>query len=495
MDFLAHHNHTNISFLFITTFLIFSSSIHLCLSSVNDTITSTISINDNNQTITSNNTDFKLGFFSPPNSTNRYAATWYLSNSNIIWIANRDQPLKDSSGVIKIHKDGNLVVMDGKNRILWSTNITSSTENVTRKLSAQLQDNGNLVLSDDNTGETVWDSFTHPADAAVPTMKIATNRFTRKKIAYVSWKSPEDPSSGDFTGSLERLAAPEVFFWYKKTRPYWRTGPWNSRVFLGAPRMLTEYLYGWRMDHDPDGTDYLTYSFANPAEFGILSLTYDGKLRLARFLNKTNYVTFEVSQNKCDIYGTCGPFGNCDPSSKPICSCFEGFEPRNLEEWSKKNWTSGCVRKKEAQLQCGRLKNLKNNSNNNNGGVEVQQDGFKVFNNMKVPDFAERSDANLDKCRTNCLGNCSCLAYAYDSYVGCMFWVSDLIDLQKFPYGGVDLFLRVPHSQLIATVQERRGNKPPIIIAIIAGVIGLIALAICSYILWRKWTAKQTRKS
>ncbi|KAL1368240.1 hypothetical protein HN51_022381 [Arachis hypogaea] len=486
MGFLSHQTHTN-SFLFITTLFIFCS-IHLCLSSVNDIITSTMFINENH-TITSNNTNFKLGFFSPPNSTNRYAAIWYLSDSNIIWIANRDQPVKNSSGVIKIHKDGNIVVMDGRKHIVWSTNLTFSTKNVTNISSAQLQDNGNLVLTDDNTGETVWDSFNHPADAAVPTMKIAANKFTGKKIEYVSWKSPTDPSSGDFTGSLERLAAPEVFFWYKKTQPYWRTGPWNGRVFLGAPRMLTEYLYGWRLDHDPDGTDYLTYSFANPAEFGILSLTFDGKLRLARFLNKKNYVTFEVFQNECDFYGTCGPFGNCDPSSKPICSCFEGFEPRNLEEWSKKNWTSGCVRKKEAQLQCVRLKNLNNNSNN---GVEVQQDGFKVFNNMKVPDFAERSDANLDKCKTNCLANCSCLAYAYDSYVGCMFWIRDLIDLQKFPYGGVDLFLRVPYSQLIATSKGRRRNKP-LMIPIVAGVIGITALAICAYIMWQKWTAKQTR--
>lgn len=202
--------------------------------------------------------------------------------------------------------------------------------------------------------------------------------------------------------------------------------------------MLTEYLYGWRLDHDDDGTVYLTYKFENPSMFGILSMTPHGTLKLVEFLNKTEFLSLEVDQNECDFYGKCGPFGNCDALSKPICSCFDGFEPRNSEEWSTKNWTSGCVRK--VPLQCHRL---------NNGTREgVQPDGFLQFHNMKVPDFAERSDGNQDKCRTDCLANCSCLAYAYDPYIGCMYWSSDLIDLQKFPSGGVDLFIRVPHSQI-----------------------------------------------
>lgn len=419
--------------------LIFSSFFHLVLSSVNDTITSSRSIRDrDHDTITSNNTDLTLGFFSPGNSTNRYVGIWYLNESYIIWIANRDQPLNDSSGVLTIHKDGNLVIMSGQqqNRIIWSTNISFSRSSASsiNNSSAQLDDSGNLILRDDTSGETLWDSFTHPADAAVPLMKIAANEVTGKKIEYVARKSTSDPSTGYFTASLERLDAPEVFFWYK-TKPYWRTGPWNGRVFLGSPRMLTEYLYGWRLDHDDDGTAYITYSFADRSAFGILSITPHGTLKLVRFLNKRELVTLEVDQNECDFYGKCGPFGNCDALSSPICSCFEGFEPRDLEEWNRKNWTSGCVRK--VPLQCDKLRN---------GSSEVEPDGFLVFHNMKVPDFAERSDGNQDKCRTDCSANCSCLAYAYDSYIGCMYWSGDLIDLQKFPYGGVDLFIRVPHQ-------------------------------------------------
>ena len=254
----------------------------------------------------------------------------------------------------------------------------------------------------------------------------------------MSWKSSSDPSSGYFTGSLERLDAPEVFFWFNKTKPYWRTGPWNGRVFLGSPRMLTEYLYGWRFEPNDNGTAYLTYNFENPSMFGVLTITPHGTLKLVEFLNKKIFLELEVDQNKCDFYGTCGPYGSCDNSTLPICSCFEGFKPSNLDEWNRENWTSGCVR--NMQLNCDKL----------NNGSDVQQDGFLEYHNMKVPDFAERSiNGDQDKCRADCLANCSCLAYAYDSYIGCMFWSRDLIDLQKFPNGGVDLFIRVPAQLLV----------------------------------------------
>ncbi|OIW18866.1 hypothetical protein TanjilG_25309 [Lupinus angustifolius] len=473
MDFLSHTNYLPITLFIFSTFYLCSnsSSIHA--------ITSTRFITDN-ETITSNNTNLKLGFYSPENSTDRYLAIWYLSQSYVIWIANRDQPLKDSSGVAKIHKDGNLVIMNGQNIIIWSSNVSTNLTNST----AELHDSGNLVLYDvmsgSGSGQLLWDSFSHPTDSAVPTMRVASNPYTGKKIQYVSRKSDSDPSSGYFTVSLERLDTPEVFFWYNKTRPYWRTGPWNGRFFLGTPRLTTEYLYGWRFENDSDGTIYVTYSVADPNDFGILSIVPSGTLKLVRILNKVEYVNLEVDQNECDFYGACGPFGRCDNSTIPICSCFEGFEPKNLEEWNMKNWSNGCVR--NVPLQCGNM---------SNGSSVLEQDGFLVHHNMKVPDLLERLlDVDQNKCMEYCLGNCSCLAHAYDSYIGCMYWTKDLIDLQKFPYGGVDLYIRTPHS-LLGTDKKRRGNKA-LIVGVTAGAIGIITLVVCAYILWQKWTTKQT---
>ncbi|XP_057451376.1 G-type lectin S-receptor-like serine/threonine-protein kinase At1g11330 [Lotus japonicus] len=466
---MGFHNHANLLLIFLLIFSIFSS----VLSSVNDTITPSKSLRDPN-TITSKNGDIKLGFFTPENSTNRYVAMWYISQSYNIWVANRDQPLNDSSSVFKINKDGNLVILNAQNRVIWSTNISVSS-NSTR--TAQILDSGNLILRDDETGETVWDTYSHPSGSAVPGMRISTNRITGEKIQYTSWKNNTDPSSGYFTASLERLDTPEVFFWRNKTHPYWRTGPWNGRVFLGAPRMLTEYLAGWEFQKDDGhGNSYLTYNYGKQNTFGILRMTSNGTLQYISFYNKIEIIRLDVDQNVCDFYGTCGAFGNCDASRDPICSCFEGFRPRDAEAWSAKNWTGGCVR--TAELRCVEVKN----------GSEVQQDGFLLFNNMKVPDFAERSDGDQDKCGRDCLGNCSCLAYGYDPYIGCMYWSRDLIDLQKFPSGGVDLFIRVP-----AELVKGKGGKGNMkLIIAISVAIGAVTLAVSSYILWRKFTAKPT---
>ncbi|XP_042023097.1 G-type lectin S-receptor-like serine/threonine-protein kinase At1g11330 [Salvia splendens] len=60
---------------------------------------------------------------------------------------------------------------------------------------------------------------------------------------------------------------------------------------------------------------------------------------------------------------------------------------------------------------------------------------------MKVPDFAKPSSSSVqDECAALCRGNCSCIAYAYDSYIGCMFWSDTLIDTQEFDGVGVDLY-------------------------------------------------------
>lgn len=120
----------------------------------------------------------------------------------------------------------------------------------------------------------------------------------------------------------------------------------------------------------------------------------------------------------------------------PICSCLRGFEPKNSDEWEKGNWSSGCVRRRS--LQCDQEKNKTST-----------RDGFLKMGNMKVPDFAEWLSPKLeDECKSQCLSNCSCLAYAFDIGIGCMSWSGFLIDIQQFQGSGTTLHIRVAHSEL-----------------------------------------------
>ena len=118
---------------------------------------------------------------------------------------------------------------------------------------------------------------------------------------------------------------------------------------------------------------------------------------------------------------------------------FTGFEPNNTIEWSRGNWASGCVRR--TPLQRGRV--------NSTGGEASKMDGFLKQKMMKVPDFADWSAAHEDDCRQQCLQNCSCIAYAYDTGTGCMSWTRSLIDTLQFSSGGVDLYV-LPIQNLVS---------------------------------------------
>ncbi|RVW70334.1 G-type lectin S-receptor-like serine/threonine-protein kinase [Vitis vinifera] len=86
---------------------------------------------------------FELGFFSPNGSTSRYVGTWYRNYPDIVvLVANRENSVTESRGVLTIANNGSLVLLDKKQRIIWSSGSTRATENPV----VQLLESGNLVL-------------------------------------------------------------------------------------------------------------------------------------------------------------------------------------------------------------------------------------------------------------------------------------------------------------------------------------------------------------
>ncbi|RZC44817.1 hypothetical protein C5167_037770 [Papaver somniferum] len=204
------------------------------------TITPTQFITDS-QTLTSSGEIFQLGFFSPVNSTNRYVGIWYnkIPVENIVWLANRDRPLKDSSGTLRIANDGNLVISDGRGTILWTTNV-SNFAGRNSSVSA-LSDTGNLVfrLVDDNsTRGVLWQSFDNPTDTFLPLMKIGGSSLTGTKQELTSWKAESDPSVGIFSAALDLVDnIPQLVVSSNASKRLWQSGAWNSKIFIGMPRV------------------------------------------------------------------------------------------------------------------------------------------------------------------------------------------------------------------------------------------------------------------
>ncbi|KAL2496097.1 Uncharacterized protein Fot_39854 [Forsythia ovata] len=112
-----------------------------------DTLSANQTIRDG-QTLVSEGQIFELGFFSPGRSKDRFLGIWYKPTPEIVvWVANRNQPITDSQGILTISRNGTLVLSRGE-RIIWSSNLSS----VASSPVMQLLQTGNLVL----VGQDKW---------------------------------------------------------------------------------------------------------------------------------------------------------------------------------------------------------------------------------------------------------------------------------------------------------------------------------------------------
>ncbi|KAJ8630829.1 hypothetical protein MRB53_024152 [Persea americana] len=421
-------------------FLLFA---HLCYMQTCTAIGTILATNNtikDGDTFVSEREDFALGFFSPQNSTNRYIGIWYnkIRPETIVWVANRDTPLADSSGILTIDVNGNLVILDGRGGTVWSTNISG-----TAKISnAELLDNGDLQLrevdSENNTQRILWESFDYPTDTDLPSMKLkADPKRNDRTQRLTSWRSASDPSSGNFSAGIDPQKLPQTVIW-DGADPRWRSGPWDGRTFIGVPDTDYMYLNGYNLHKNYEGMIEFSYDNFNDSYYNRYVLDSLGIAKQFVWEEEKNswFTVWSAPDTECDLYGRCGPNGRCSMSSSPICNCLKGFEPKYSGEWNGGNWSAGCVRSK--QLECEK-----------NGNGSWKGDGFLKMERIKVPDFADSLAAgSLTECEDKCQKNCSCVAYAYDSMIGCMIWGGDLMDIQQFAKGGVDFNIRLPASEL-----------------------------------------------
>nr|CAD1819212.1 unnamed protein product [Ananas comosus var. bracteatus] len=120
------------SFLSLLSLLLLLFSLKTHLSLPTDSLSSGQSLSGN-QTLISKEGNFELGFFSPSTSNNNfYIGIWYkklpTQTKTIVWVANRDAPIFDtSSAELKISDQGNLVLLNGSKSPIWSSSSTPQT--------------------------------------------------------------------------------------------------------------------------------------------------------------------------------------------------------------------------------------------------------------------------------------------------------------------------------------------------------------------------------
>ncbi|XP_030974404.1 G-type lectin S-receptor-like serine/threonine-protein kinase At4g27290 [Quercus lobata] len=463
----------------IFAFVLLSSSLlplSFVLSDAADSISKSESLSEG-ITLVSKNESYALGFFRPGNSSNRYLGIWYnnIPVRTVVWVANRLNPINDSSGMLMVNSSGSLVLLSQNRTVAWSANSTKQARNPI----VQLLDSGNLVLreeNEENPENYLWQSFDYPSDTWLPGMKLGWDLRTGLERRLTSWKSPDDPSPGELSWGVVLHNYPEIFM-NKGTEKFFRTGPWNGLSFSGLPVVKDNPVVTYNFVNNSDEV-YFIYNLINNSVISRVllnetSFLYERHIWVSEDKKWSLYLS--VPNDKCEGYNLCGPYGNCIIGESPICQCVEGFKHKSTNTWNPDEWSKGCVR--ITQLSC----------------EDKDKIGFVKFVGLKMPDTTYswvNGSMNLNECRVKCLNNCSCTAYANSNIInggsGCAMWFGDLIDIGQIAANGQDaymqdVYIRMPASKQVDRKEEKDKQKMKVIVIVVVGIAVVFGVLLTTY--------------
>ncbi|TYH86902.1 hypothetical protein ES332_D01G076900v1 [Gossypium tomentosum] len=342
---------------------------------------------------------------------------------------------------LSINGDGKLVISDDKSDYKVTDTTTS------RNTEALLLDSGNLVLRDPSSLEVLWESFDDTTNTILPEMPFPDVDKLGHKWSLVSWRTLKDPAPGSFSLELEHGSLSI-----------------NNR----SPKF-----------HNTSGVGNEYWEFPNTSAAQIV-LDAFGQLKLQSW-SEDDQRWHTLVSSKCS-YHRCGVFSICSIPGEKTCHCLEGFRPIGNRE------SEGCVRK--TKLQCS----------NEEGHVDT--DGFLLMLYVDYPSDGHvlKLVTNAADCKSECLDNCSCIAYAYDSNLGCLVWYEDLFDLKQLPQNDIDgksFYLKLASSELIKKAtsstngttedQNEKGNNRQLwIIVMLIIPLSMLVLGIAIYFIRKK---------
>ncbi|KAK9095813.1 hypothetical protein Sjap_021310 [Stephania japonica] len=382
-----------------------------------------LSVEKPNNALVSANEVFTAGFRNV--GDNAYCfAIWFTksSNSTIVWMANRDQPVNGRGSILSLLKDGNLVLRDIGRIDTWATNTKSVSQ-----VELTLLDTGNLVLRTSSKNDTLWESFKFPTDTLLPDMPLT--RHTK----LVSSRSQSNYSSGMYSlyfdnDNVLRLLydGPETssLYWPDPALlfPFGRTKYNSSRIaFINSA--------GYFMSSD-------AYTFL-AGDFGEgpkrrLTIDFDGNLRVYSLDEKQGkwIISWQAIPEPCKIHGICGANSLCVQEVQgKRCSCLPGFKEKYSIDYH--DWSNGCEPKYNHSYRIG-----------GSEFVELPKVDFYGF------DLEAPQAMSVEDCKSRCLELKSCKAVMYQKVTGICYPKSVLFNgIQTLNFAGTT-YLRLPKENL-----------------------------------------------
>ncbi|TXG66273.1 hypothetical protein EZV62_007548 [Acer yangbiense] len=371
-----------------------------------------------------------------------YLTIWYIHDSEKpCWIANRDRPIENSSGVLLIDEEGSLTITDGTGWDPIKLHLSQSKTNV----SAILQDNGNFVLrevtSSGSAGQILWQSFDSPTSAFLPGMKLGINHKTGQNWSLTSWFSKVTPNLGAFT--LEWVPSEHQLIIKRRGVRFWSSGVLENGQFKNLEVFGDVFVINFT-EHSNKDEECLTYQlislwrndpeYKNRANVSLLSLEYDGTLN--------HYGSQGLSSPTYD--------GECDGRTSRVSGC---------ERWK----GPGCrmdgdmLHKKEVNVDLS----VANNSS---------------FNETLV---------SFSDCKDMCWNDCKCFGVTGSvttdvnvmGFIGCTLWYGPLKEIANGDRGEIS-YMIIPDPPASGAWKW--------IIAAVATIFIVLLLGGLVYLRWRR---------
>ncbi|KAI3410256.1 uncharacterized protein J3R85_018860 [Psidium guajava] len=360
-----------------------------------------------NKTLVSSNEVFELGFFRPGGSSSSkyYLAIWFKDDpyKKPVWVANRDNPLLDSSYVLSIRYDGNLVISDRRSIQFLVNAMMLATSNNTN---ATLLDSGNFVLVEG--GSTVWESFYYPSDTFLPGMKlgfldIGTDKSRQQYLC--SWQSPSVPASGSFDLALFRHDKTQLRVSHRDDVSR-LIGYYDGQRFRF---LFNSSLEDYNFTFLSSATEiYLTFTAKKKNGWSWFEMAPSGEIKVFRMIGK------EISL-----------------AYSPICAN------------TSSNSVADCYIEKPPFCAVG----------NNFSRIEGSMPNPSAFD--------ESDNLGISDCEIICRSNCSCTAFAsyHDDGSGCQFYYGDVqFTVDENGQGNTTMFVRGNITKMTRRFRRTSGH-------------------------------------
>lgn len=284
---------------------------------------SKLSVVDNNRWVSTNG-DFAFGFFNISDEPNQFSVGIRFNSQSIpysqqelVWVAGAHDKVSNVS-YFQLTTQGELVLFDSLHGVTVWTSHTGNRSVV----SAALHDNGNLVLIDAKQN-IIWQSFNTPSDTLLPGQSLAVYDTLRA--------STTDPETSYY--SLYMNASGRLQLRYQSNIVYWTSeslsSTGNLTAFLttdGSLQLRDQNSKAVWSVFGEDHNDSVSYRF--------LRLDLDGNLRLFSWMEASQSwrSVWQAVENQCKVFATCGQRGVCVFTASGSAECRCPFEVNETDK-------------------------------------------------------------------------------------------------------------------------------------------------------------------